>query len=181
VSVAAITYPRYKRVTAAIILVLAGLWVAYLLLWPSQSKAPGTGIPVGQAAPDFTLETLDGKTLKLSDLKGKPVMLNFFTSWCSACREEMPALEEVYKEYQAQGFVIVAVNLAESDVAVRAFQQKLGLTFPIVMDRDQRVSRVYDIVPLPTSYFVDRNGVVRAKWTGALTKQQLKALLQQIL
>lgn len=179
---ATIKFPTYKRVTSAITLLAFGLWIGYLLLWPhNQSKAPGTGIAVGAPAPDFALKTIEGKSIKLSDLKGKPVMLNFFATWCPPCRAEMSTLQAAYKEFEAQGFVILAVNLAESDVAIRSFQEKLGLTFPIVVDQDDRVSRLYDIVPLPTSYFIDKNGVVQGRWTGEIRKEQLYSVLKKIL
>ncbi len=179
---AAISYPRWKRRTSAGVLAFLALWALYVLLWPNQgSKAAGVGIPNGAPAPQFELTGLDGKTYKLSDFKGKPVMINFWASWCPPCRAEMPTLQAAYKEYEAQGFVILGVNLNESEVAINSFKEKTGITFPILIDKDDHVSRLYDIVPLPTSYFVDKNGVVQGKWTGEISKDQLKALIQKIL
>lgn len=172
-------YPTYKRITSWVVLAIAVLWAGYLLLAP-DAKAAGTGIPNGQDAPDFELKSPDGKTVKLSDFKGKAVMINFWASWCPPCRAEMPALQEVYKEYESQGFVVLAVNLGESDLVVRSFAEKLGLTFPIVIDANDRVSRMYDIVPLPTSYFVDKNGIVQGKWTGEIKKEQLKTFVKKL-
>ena len=175
-------YPTWKRMTSATFLGLLAVWFLYVLLWPNQGNAaPGEGIPIGQAAPDFELKTVDGQVYKLSDLKGKPVLINFFATWCPPCRAEMPLLEETYKQYKDQGFVVLAVNLNESDVVITSFQQKLGLTFPIVVDKSDAVSRAYDIVPLPTSYFVDREGVVRGLWKGEIRKPQLEELLKKIL
>lgn len=175
-------YPAYKRITSAVILILAALWVGYLLLWPMPgSAAPGMGIPVGAPAPDFSLKAVDGQSYRLSDLQGKAVMINFFATWCPPCRAEMPTIQEVYAEFEAQGFVVLAVNLNESDVAIRSFQEALGITFPIVVDREDRVSRLYDVLPLPTSYFVDRQGVVRGKWTGEIRKDQLLSFVAQVL
>ncbi len=174
-------YPTWKRLTSATFLTLLAGWFLYVLLWPNQSTAAGTGIPIGQAAPDFELQTVDGQVYRLSDLKGKPVMLNFFATWCPPCRAEMPLLEETYKEYKDQGFVIVAINLNEADVAITSFQQKLGLTFPIVVDKSDAVSRAYDIVPLPTSYFVDKNGIVQGLYKGEIRKPQLLELIKKIL
>lgn len=175
-------YPLHKRATSAGVLLLAGLWLSYLLLWPNTSvQAVGTGIPLGASAPDFELKTVEGQSFKLSDLRGQVVMINFFTTWCPPCRAEMPALQEVYVALEPQGLVILAVNLGESGVAIRSFQEKLGLTFPIVVDKDDQVARRYDILPLPTSYFIDRDGIVRKKWTGAIRKEQLMAILKEIL
>jgi peroxiredoxin len=139
------------------------------------------GIANGTPAPDFELKTTDGQTVKLSDFKGKPVMLNFFATWCPPCRAEMPALQEVYKEYEAQGFVILAVNLNESNLAIQAFRDKLGLTFPIVIDKTDEVSRTYGIVPLPTSYFVGKDGKVVGKWTGEISKEKLVSYVKQMI
>jgi peroxiredoxin len=166
--------------TAAIVLLFFGLWVAYLLLAP-EAAAAGTGVPVGTKAPDFELKTDDGKTVKLSDFKGKPVMLNFFATWCPSCRNEMPALQETYAKYEAQGFVILGVDMGETNLAVQSFKQKLGVTFPTVIDENDRVTKLYDIIPLPTSYFIDKNGVVQSKWTGEITKTQLENILKQLL
>lgn len=173
-------YPTYKRVTSAVTLLLWAMWFGYVLLWPNSSATAGAGIPIGSPAPDFELRTVDGQVYKLSDLKGQSVMLNFFATWCPPCRAEMELLEETYQQHKEQGFLILAINLNESDVAVSSFQQKLGLTFPIVIDKGDQVSRRYDIVPLPTSYFVDKDGIVRGKWTGEIRQPQMLEMLKQI-
>lgn len=174
-------YPLWKRLTSATFLVLLLGWFGYVLLWPNQSAAAGMGVPVGKPAPDFELKTVDGQVYKLSDLKGKPVMLNFFATWCPPCKAEMPLLEETYMEYKEQGFVLLAVNLNESDVAVSSFTQKMGLTFPIVIDKSDTVFRQYDIVPLPTSYFIDKNGIVQGLYKGEIRKPALLDMLKKIL
>jgi cytochrome c biogenesis protein CcmG, thiol:disulfide interchange protein DsbE len=176
-------FPRYKQITSALTLLFFVLWAGYLLFVPNANASNrGAGIAVGTPAPDFELKTVEGKTYKLSDLKGKPVMLNFWATWCPPCRAEMPIMEAVYKEYEAQGFVILAINLGESDVAIKSFRDRLGLTFPIVVDKDDKVTRMYDIVPLPTSYFVDKDGIVQGKWTGEVRSvNQLKELLKPIM
>lgn len=174
-------YPRYKRVTAAVTLLCLGLWVGYMLLWPNQGKAaPGAGIAVGAAAPDFELKTTDGTSIKLSDLKGKPVLLNFFATWCGPCRNEVPNLQAAYQEHQSDGLVVLAVNLNESNIAIQDFVSKYKLTFPIVVDKDDQVSNLYGIIPLPTSYFIDRQGIVQERWQGELSKERLATLLKKI-
>lgn len=174
-------YPGYKRKTALFTLIFFGLWVLYVLLMPNTGKTAGLGVPIGEAAPDFELQTIEGKSYRLSDLKGKPVMINFWATWCPPCRAEMPAMQEAFKEFEAEGFTILAVNLNESDVAIKSFIDRYGLTFPIVVDKQDKVSKAYDIVPLPTSYFVDRDGIVQGKWTGEIRKEQLRTLIKKIL
>ena len=115
----------------------------------------------GFAAPDFTLETLDGPAMTLSDLRGQVVLINFWTTWCPPCRAEMPAIQEVYDQYRDQGFTVLAVDLMESDAQVMDFVEEMELTFPILMDRDEGVSERYRIKSIPTTYFVDRSGVIQ--------------------
>lgn len=174
-------YPRYKRVTSAITLLLLAAWLGYVLLWPNPNAAAGSGVPVGSVAPDFELKTVTGESYRLSDLRRKAVLLNFFATWCRYCEQEMPALEEAYRTYADQGFVVLAIDLDETDLAITAFRDEMGITFPILVDRGSNVARVYQIVPLPTTYFIDRSGVVRGKWTGPLTPEQLREALQLIL
>lgn len=178
-----IRYPRYKRVTSGFVLLFFALWVVYLLISPPSAAGTtrGTLELVGKPAPNFELKGIDGQTYKLADLKGKPVMLNFFATWCPPCRNEMPAIQEAYKQYADQGFVVIAVNLNESEMVVKNFKDKLGLTFPIVIDTDDRVTKAYDIVPLPTSFFVNKDGVIQFKHTGELTKDQLTNYIKQLL
>ncbi|HYG60395.1 MAG TPA: thiol-disulfide oxidoreductase ResA [Symbiobacteriaceae bacterium] len=177
-AVAVAQYPRWKRRTAAGVLFFLALWMAYVLFVPNEAK--GEGVPIGKPAPDFELKTIDGTSYKLSDLKGKTVMLNFFATWCPSCRAEMPAMEEVYKEYKDKDFIILAVDLNESDLAIRSFTEKFGLTFPIIVDKDDRVSRTYEIVNLPTSYFIDKTGVVRERVLGEMRKEQMRAIIEKI-
>jgi peroxiredoxin len=174
-------YPTYKRVTTLVIILLFVFWTGYVMLVPSaHAKEPGSGVANGAKAPDFELKTPDGKSVKLSDFKGKAVMLNFFATWCPPCRAEMPTMEAAYEASKDKGFVILAVNLGEPNVTVTQFMEKMGVTFPVVIDENDRVSKLYDIVPLPTSYFIDKNGNVYAKTTGEIKKEQLNQLIQQL-
>ena len=135
----------------------------------SRAPAPvaGASAPpnpqIGFAAPDFTLDTLDGETITLSELRGQPMLINLWASWCPPCRAEMPALDEVYRKYRDEGFVVLAVNTTYQDGEADAvtFAQNLGLTFPILFDRDGATSRRYRLQALPTSYFVGRDGIIR--------------------
>jgi thiol-disulfide isomerase/thioredoxin len=140
--------------------------------WVVLTRAPGLAGPAsaappsprqGFAAPDFTLETLDGSQLTLSEFRGRPVMLNLWASWCLPCRVEMPAIERVYQRHRGDGLVVVGLNVTaqDSEAAARAFVQEFGLGFPIVLDRDGAASARYELMGLPSTYFIDRQGIVR--------------------
>lgn len=140
-----------------------------------------TGRPVstdtGRAAPDFLLETPEGGQLRLSDLRGRPLLVNFWASWCTPCREEMPEIVRAYAAHEAGGLQIVAVDLQENPDQVRNFAAEFGMTFPIVIDRTGSVAAAWRIggpvKGIPSSYFIDGEGVVRARVFGPLTPQTL--------
>ena len=140
---------------------------------------------IGFAAPDFTLDTLDGGTVTLSELRGRAVLLNFWASWCLPCRTEMPAIERVHQRLNDQGLAVIGLNVTSQDTeaAARAFAQEYGLTFPIALDREGRASAQYDLMGLPSTYFIDRDGVVREVIVGgpmseAVMLAKLEALLK---
>jgi len=121
------------------------------------------GIEQGSTAPDFELETLDGETLKLSDLRGKKVILNFWATWCPPCREEMPAMQKYFDEHKDE-VVIVAVNMTDRDTneeAVHDYINEFNFTYPIPMDREDEVSKAYGVINVPTTYFIGTDGVVQ--------------------
>jgi peroxiredoxin len=130
---------------------------------PSHADAIKALPKVGQAAPDFTLKTLDGSTIALHDLRGKAVLLNFWTSWCVACRDESPLLESFYQAHRTDGLVILSVNITSEDTldAARAYVKEMQLTFPIPLDEDGSVSKRYQVPGLPVSVFIDTQGIIR--------------------
>jgi cytochrome c biogenesis protein CcmG/thiol:disulfide interchange protein DsbE len=135
-------------------------------------------------APDFTLQTLDGRSMTLSDLRGQAVLINFWATWCPPCRLEMPAIQQVYDQYRDQGFEVLAVNLQEQNAQVSAFAEEMGLTFPILFDRDGSVSHTYLVRSLPTTFFVDRFGLIQEVIIGgpiphALIESTIAPLLAQ--
>jgi peroxiredoxin len=133
------------------------------------------------AAPDFTLTQPPGQPLTLSDFRGKPTIINFWATWCPPCRRELPALEAAYQMYQDQiGFV--AVDVKEDAATVAAFVEELGLTFPVAIDPDGRVSDVaYEVRGLPTTLFVDAQGVVVARHVGPLDEATIESYLTPLL
>lgn len=116
----------------------------------------------GSMAPDFALETPDGANMRLSDFRGQVVLINFWATWCPPCREEMPAIQSVYDRYRDQGLTVLAVNLLETNAEVTEFTDGLGLTFPILMDRNAEVFFLYQVRGLPTTFFLDRAGVIQS-------------------
>jgi len=141
--------------------------------WTFLSRIPKTALNAGDPpdspregfkAPDFTLELLGGGEVNLSQLQGQPVVLNLWASWCLPCRAEMPAIERVYQSYKDRGLIILGVNttVQDNEDKAAAFVQEYGLTFPIPLDRDGTVSARYALGGLPTTFFIDREGIIRS-------------------
>ena len=147
----------------------------------SGEPAPGEWVtsesPIGKLAPDFTLADLDGNTVRLSDLRGKVVFLNFWTTWFPACRVEMPDIEEVYQKYRDQDVVVLGIDFQESTDTVRAFVEAGGYSWVFLMDTTGEVTVRYGIRPIPTSFFIDKKGIIRAAAIGAMTAALMEANL----
>jgi len=120
----------------------------------------------GALAPDFLLGRLDGSELRLSDLRGQPVVLNFWATWCAPCRKEIPQFVDASERFREQGLVVVGVNLQEGKSIVRPYADDFGMDFPIVIDVDGEVGDAYRLLGLPVTYFIDREGIVRSVFTG---------------
>lgn len=137
-------------------------------------------LEVGARAPGFTLPDLDGNEVSLANLRGQPVIINFWATWCAPCLVEMPALEQAYQERRDDGLVILAVNRDEDRGAVeRFFYEDLKLTFTPLLDDEARVNDQYRVFNLPTTYFVDRDGIIRGVHRGVLTLSMIDDYLQQ--
>lgn len=122
---------------------------------------------VGRLAPDFTLPTLDGSEFRLRDQRGKPVVLNFWATWCGPCQRELPAIERAAEHYK-DVVVFVAVDQAETIQTVQRFADKMGLTITVPLDGEQLVGERYAVMGLPTTYFIDADGVIRSVWMGEM-------------
>lgn len=146
-----------------------GLWFALSKKLADASVSAVTSLPEKESsAPDFTLGTLDGSTITLSDLEGQVILINFWATWCPPCRKEMPALQQINNQYQERGFTVLAVNLRQETAQVSPFVKDLGLTFPVLLDLDGQVARRYRVRALPTTFLVDRSGVIRETIVGQL-------------
>jgi len=171
-----------------VVLALGTVWTIFSRL---PASATSNGVPPasprqGFAAPDFTLDLLGGGEVTLSDLRGKPVVVNLWASWCLPCRAEMPAIERVYRDYQDLGLVVLGVNTTnqDSEADAAAFVRQYGLTFPIPLDRDGSVSVRYALRGLPTTFFIDREGIIRSVVVGgpmseAVIRSKVEDLLKE--
>ena len=118
------------------------------------------GIMTG-AAPDFTLKSASGENLKLSEFRGEVVLINFWASWCGPCRQEMPLLDELHKRYNPMGFTVLGVNVEEDPTKAKRLLKDMGVSFPVLFDSHSEVSKRYDVIAMPSTVLVDRNGNMR--------------------
>ncbi len=137
---------------------LSGMFLAGMMAISSLATASET---LTGAAPNFTLKGSDGKNHKLSEYRGQVVMLNFWASWCGPCRQEMPLLDDIYKKYQKLGFVILGVNVEEDSSKAKSMLKTVGVSFPVLFDTSNKVSKQYNVVAMPSSVMIDRNGNMR--------------------
>lgn len=114
-----------------------------------------------QPAADFTLKSLAGNNVRLADLKGQVVLINFWATWCGPCRQEMPVLDRLHQRYQDTGFTVLGVNVEGVEGPARELAQKTGVTFPVLVDEGQKISKLYDLKAMPSTVVVDRDGNVR--------------------
>lgn len=133
---------------------------AWLAAAPASWSASPPKAPAPRRAPDFTLKDLDGKPHKLSDYRGKVVVVNFWATWCPPCRAEMPSMERTYEALKGRPFAMVGVEVGEEWESVQAFVEQTGVKYPILLDSDSAVSRNWHVVGLPTSYVIDAEGQV---------------------
>ena len=147
-----------------------------------QSSDQGMQVaPVaGALAPDFTLVNLEGETVSLSDFHGQPVLINLWATWCGPCRIEMPTIQSRFEEYRDEGFIVLAVNFDEPRGDVQSFRDEFGLTFQILLDTGAEVQKLYRTRSYPSTFFVDRNGVVQVQHIGVMTEGNLDGNLAQI-
>jgi len=137
------------------------------------------------AAPDFTLRSNQDKNLRLEDFRGEVVMLNFWASWCGPCRQEMPLMDEIYKEYQKFGFTILAVNVDEDSEDADRFLKSVPVSFPVLYDNDSKISEMFDVDAMPTTVMIDRDGNKRFLHRGYKSgyeedyKKQVKQLIRE--
>ncbi|MFC1997020.1 peroxiredoxin family protein [Chloroflexota bacterium] len=178
---------KHWTITSILILALGAGWI-WMSAVPQGSTTPG-GIPAPQEeflAPDFKLNTLDGDSITLSDLRGKAVLVNFWATWCPPCRSEMPAMQQVFDDYGPDELVILAVNSSYQDQSddVDTFVFERGLTFPVLLDTTGEISDQYQVNSLPTTFFIDPEGIIKEIVIGgpmseALLRTRVDRLLRE--
>jgi peroxiredoxin len=145
--------------------------------WSMGSRVPA----VGMQAEDFRLTDLEGKSQSLGQYRGKIVLVNFWATWCKPCTTEMPAMQASFDKLRDKGFVVLAINELEDDAKVGEHIKQYGHTFPVLMDRDNKVANQFGVFGLPVSVFVDEKGVVQEYITGGLlTEQRIQEIVDRL-
>ena len=139
------------------------------------------GFREGDLAQDFEASDLDGNRFRLSDYRGQAVLLNFWASWCTSCRAEMPAMQTVLDDHRADGFAIVAVNMGDTPARASRYLEDLLVDFDVAMDPELEVAKRYRVVGLPTSVFIDRDGVVRRSYAGEMSLSMIETFVDEVL
>jgi peroxiredoxin len=179
---------KHFKLTATMILIIGAVWIGVSASFPGGTHQGDISAPQnGFLAPDFSLVSLDGETITLSDLRGHPILINLWASWCGPCRLEMPAMERIYLEYKDKGFIILAINTTSQDSLpdVRVFIQEHKLTFPILLDQEQVSAELYQLQALPSSFFIDQEGIIQEVIIGgpmaeALLRTRVEKLLEEV-
>lgn len=174
-----------RRILYLIILVLGFAWIFVSADKSGTSTSGKIFAPQqGFLAPDFELKTPKGETVKLSDLRGQAVLVNLWATWCPPCRAEMETIEQLYREYQDQGFTVLAVNMTYQDepLKVLPFVNEHGLTFPILLDETGEMANAYQLKSLPSSYFINRDGIINEVVIGGpMSEALLRTRIEDIL
>lgn len=157
------------------------LLLASAILFSIFSKDKVKVLEVGDKAPDFELVDTEGNVHRLSDFKGQGVFLNFWGTWCPPCKKEMPYIEDQYKAFSEKGVHVLSVNIAESKLKVDSFRDQYGLTFPVVIDKTRDVRDLYNVVPLPTTFLIDKDGKIVKIIKQEMSEEEIISLMESIL
>ena len=188
------TTPGRSRARTLAVMAITAVVIVAVTFFVNQPKASAEGITsvnlsgeatgaaptVGQPAPDFQATTVDGKTVRLSDFKGKPVWLTFGASWCQPCRAENPDIKAVYEKAKASGLEVLAVFISEDASAVREYADRVGLSYAKVADPDTTIASQYRILGIPSHFFIDRSGVLQQIKIGSLDQAGMEQALEGI-
>ncbi len=176
---------NYRRVLVPGIVIFAIVGFMALLGAGLIIKEPLTGASgaarVNQPAADFTLPLIGGGEVTFSSLRGKPVVINFWASWCPPCRDEAPILEKVWRSYQDRGVAFIGVDIQDTEEAAQAYIQEFGITYPNGLDIDGRITIDYGVSGIPVTFFINREGVIISRWVGAVNEALLVARIEELL
>lgn len=159
--------------------------IAVSLLLSLFAGAAAANLTPAAPAPDFALKSLGGSNLRLREQRGQVVMVNFWATWCGPCRVEMPHLNRLYEKYRSSGFQLLGVNIDDDPSQAQQLVAKLGLRFPVLLDSDKQVSRLYDLTTMPSTVLIDRDGRVRYVHRGYrngyedMYEKQIRELLKE--
>jgi len=157
-------------------IVLSMLAILAMSSWGCSTAAP----EVGAQAPGFTISTLDGETVTLNELRGQPVLLNFWATWCWYCRYQMPFLQAAFEE-KGQEMIFIAINIGEGIDKVQQYAEAEGLVFTVALDSEGAVASAYNIRPIPATFFIDEQGIIKHIRIGAFMSQaELMAVLEDL-
>jgi peroxiredoxin len=161
-----------------LVLLITIIFTITLVVTGCSSPCPD----IGSAAPEFTLQTIDGNSASLQEFRGKQVMLNFWATWCGPCVSEMPHLQEVYDERSGEGLVLLSIDIGESLPQVKSFITERGFTFPVLLDTQGKVAELYCLPQvLPQTLFIDSKGTIKARKVGAFrNKDEINSLLDSL-
>ncbi len=164
---------------------LVAIIVTLFLLSSACSREKGgetTGsIIIGSKAPDFSMTSLSGQQISLTDLRGQGVLVNFWATWCYPCREEMDDLKAAYEKYKDQGIVILGIDMKEGEETVKKFIESYKITYPILIDADGKVGDAYNVFGIPSSFFIDRDGVIRDIILGEMNEDSINNKIEKLI
>src|SRR4030066_705492 len=162
-------------------LVLALVVIGFLLMQGNaKNEFSASSSEAKEPAPNFALVLLDGKSFQFSEHKGKPVLINFFASWCLPCRDEMPVLEKIVRNYQPKGVVFLGIAVDDTEEKMKEFIKRYDVTFPVGLDKTAEIQKSFGLYGIPTTYFIDRNGMINYSHSGVVTEELLRHELDKL-
>ncbi|MCI0438544.1 MAG: TlpA family protein disulfide reductase [Chloroflexi bacterium] len=174
--------PRKAAAAAVVLFAVAG--IVTLLAVGLINRTAVTGLSgfrlVQKPAPGFDLTLLEGGDFSLSDMKGQPTVINFWSSWCAPCVDEAPVLESAWRKYQGQGVQFVGVQIQDTEDAGREFIHQFDITYPTGLDFNGAITIDYGVIGIPVTYFVNREGIVQRRFVGAISEQRLTAWVDEL-
>jgi cytochrome c biogenesis protein CcmG/thiol:disulfide interchange protein DsbE len=175
----------FFRRSALVIAALIAFGFLALLVWGMLNREPITGLSgvamVDRPAPDFTLTTFKGATISLADLRGKPVVINFWASWCPPCRVEAPLIERTWRAYKNRGFMFLGVNIQDRKEDALNYIREFNITYPNGPDPAGEIAINYGVSGLPVTFFVSKKGKVVRRWVGAVESSVLNSSIEEIM